>query len=398
MNSICPKKQCTGCAACVNTCPKGCISMVPDAEGFLYPHVDREYCTECGMCMRICPVLNPIQCNDVAMPRVYACWNRDESIRSSSSSGGMFTALAEQVIDAGGVVFGVAFDGHMRVKHVAAETHGDLARLRGSKYVQSYVGLSYVKAEAFLRRNKAVMFFGTPCQIAALRASLGQIPDNLITCDLLCHGVPSPDLFAKYIGYLERRFGARVTSVDFRHKRIGWQLPSTVATFDNGRQIILNDIADSFMYGFSRNLSLRPACYRCTYASSRRIGDVTIGDFWGIGESAPFHHHTRNGVSLVLANSEKGIRLLENGGDKFVCQERTLDEARRRGMALVGPRPEPRSREQFFADYAATEFEELARKHLVDRGYKRLIKRTVPRTWVHWVQRHIQRLGCRHST
>jgi len=391
ITEICPKEQCTGCAACFNICPKECISMVSDSEGFLYPQINSECCDDCGACKRVCPILHLPEPNHLATPQVYACWNKDEAVRFQSASGGVFSALAEHILDNGGVVFGAAFDEDMVVKHIAVHQVETLGRLRSSKYVQSDVGRCYIEVRGLLRQGRKVLFSGTPCQVAALNAFIGKDDENLLTCDLLCHGVPSPGLFAKYVDYLETRFRSKLIDINFRHKRKGWELASTVAAFDDGRERVLTGHCDSFIYGFSHCFTLRPACYQCRYANIDRSGDITLGDFWGIGELAPFHHSTRNGISLVLVNTEKGRRLFEASSSKFFSEERTLDEAKHNRTKLSHPLPKPRNREQFFADYQRLEYEELAKTHLVDKGVKGLIKRFVPRTWIFHMRKGLKR-------
>lgn len=390
--TICPKEQCTGCAACFNICPKECISMVSDPEGFLYPEIDSECCDDCDACRRVCPILNPPEPNHSSDPQVYACWNKDEAVRLQSASGGAFSAFAGHVLDNDGVVFGVAFDADMRLKHIAVHRVEELGRLRSAKYVQSDVGRSYVEVRDLLRKNRRVLFSGTPCQVAALYAFLGKDRENLLTCDIFCKGVPSPGHFAKYVESLERRFHAKLVNINFRNKRNGWELTSTVAMFSDGREYILTGYYNSFMFGFASSVNIRNSCYRCPYTKVNRYGDITLADFWGIGELAPFHHSTRNGISLILVNSEKGRRLFEESSGRICFEERTLEEAKHKQFVLSHPVPKPMNREQFFADYQRLEYEELAKIHLIDKGLKGLIKRLVPRTWIFYLRKCITRI------
>lgn len=389
---ICSKDICTGCAACYNICPSRCITMVSDAEGFLHPEIDIENCTDCGACKRVCPIIHALEPNHFATPKVYACWNKDEDIRFQSASGGVFSALAQHVLDEGGIVFGAAFDENMRIKHIAVDRQEDLGKLRSSKYVQSDVGCSYIKVKEFLEQNKKVLFSGTPCQIAALYAVVGQDNRNLITCDILCKGVPSPGLFTRYVKYLETTFQSKLVNINFRHKCKGWELVSTMATFSNGRQSILTNTNNSFMFGFGKGFTIRLSCYHCLYKNIERLGDITLGDFWGIGELVPFNHNTRNGISLILVNSEKGHQFFEETSQRFCFEERTLKEATNRQPVLNYNIPEPKNRKQFFADYQRLEYEELAKKHLVDKGLKRLIKLVIPQTWIFYLRKLIKKL------
>jgi coenzyme F420-reducing hydrogenase beta subunit len=325
--------------------------------------------------------------NPLALPHVFACWNRDEAIRFQSASGGAFSALADQILGSGGVVFGAAFDEEMCVKHIAVQREEDLGRLRGSKYVQSDIARSYVEVRDFLRQDRSVLFSGTPCQIAGLTAFIGKENTNLFTCDLLCYGVPSPRLFAKYIDWLGKLFSARVVSMNFRDKRKSWEEPSTVAVLEDGRECLLTGYSDSFRYGFAKGLTLRPVCYRCPYTSFSRVGDVTLGDFWGLGEVAPFRHSKRNGISLILVNSEKGRRLLMDSSSELFMEERTMQEAACRQVVVRRPHVSPGDRPRFFYDYRRGEYARLAKRHLVDRGARGLVKRFVPRAWISYLRK-----------
>jgi len=392
ITAICSKEQCTGCSACFNICPKECIHMISDTEGFLYPAINPECCDDCDACKDICLILNSPEPSHLGNPKVYACWNKDKTIRFQSASGGAFSAFAGSVLDNGGVVFGAAFDEDMRLKHIAVNRKEELRKLRNSKYIQSDVGRSYIEVRNLLRQNRRVLFSGTPCQVVALNAFLGKNNENLLTCDILCKGVPSPGVFAKYVISLENHFQAKLININFRHKHKSWELVSTVAIFSNGRECILTGYHNSFMFGFSNGLSMRNACYHCPHTKANRYGDVSLGDFWGIGEFAPFYHNTRNGISLILVNSEKGHRLLRESSSHLYLEERTLEEAKQKQSALDHPLGEPKNREQFFAGYQRLEYEKLAKIYLVDKAMKRLIKRIIPRTWFFYLRKYIKRI------
>ncbi len=227
MFQICPSHLCTGCAACSNICPNECIRMLPDNDGFLRPIINIEECIYCDRCINVCPIVNMPNPNK-AIHNVYACWNNIPSVRFHSSSGGAFSALAQQILIKGGVVFGAAYDQYMNVMHIPVSDLSKLPILRGSKYVQSNIGNSYLQIQNFLRDYKKVLFSGTPCQVAALYSYLGHKPENLFTCDLICKGVPSPELFFRYIQHLEEAFNEKITRINFRDKRYGWNNPCTV--------------------------------------------------------------------------------------------------------------------------------------------------------------------------
>ena len=366
--------------------------MISDKEGFLCPEVDTEYCDNCGACRRVCPIVQLRSTDDAFATEVYACWNKDEDIRFQSASGGAFSALAQHVLSCGGVVFGAAFDEDMRVKHVAVHRKEELWKLRSTKYVQSDVGLSYQVVRELLQKERKVLFTGTPCQVAAISALLGKEHGNLFLCDIICKGVPSPGLFAKYVKQLETYYGAKLININVRHKLIDWEFPSSVALFDDGQKRVLKGPSDSFMNGYRNYYTLRTCCYNCPFASVSRFGDITLADFWGIGDLAPFQHSTRNGVSLILVNTDKGRRLVKSSSDRLYLEERTLAEAKNKQPHMAKSLRKPKTRDGFFADYQMLEYEALARKHLVDKGAKGLVKRVVPRTWIFYMQKSIKRI------
>lgn len=325
MIEIKDKKDCCGCAACVQICPKACIGLVEDTEGFLYPHVDRNSCIGCGLCEKVCPIINageprePLHC--------YAAKNKDERIRMESSSGGVFTLLAESIIDEGGVVFGARFDDKWEVVHDFTETKAGLAAFRGSKYVQSRIGNTFRQAESFLKEGRKVLFSGTPCQIKGLKLYLRKDYDNLLTVDFICHGVPSPGVWRQYLDETfwkpDRREGRRkntvlsspkdipvITGISFRDKKLGWKKFSFVVRGKSAGQadknsVLLSDMHQNnvFMKAFLSDLILRPSCYDCRAKGGRSGSDITIADFWGIQNVLP-EFEDNKGVSLLIINNK----------------------------------------------------------------------------------------------
>lgn len=316
-------KLCTGCAACAAVCPRKCIEMTADGEGFLRPATDRNVCADCGACERVCPVLNPARKRDPE--KVYACRNSDESVRLSSSSGGLFSALAEAVVSRGGVVAGACFDKNWNVRHDVAETLEDLAKFRGSKYVQSEVVHIYPVVEKFLKEGRPVLFSGTPCQTAGMKNFLRKDRDNLILVDFICHGVPSSKVWRKYlrdeVGLLQSggTVPEAVRDVNFRNKEKGWREYRFVLSFlsDASADGKGNSVSHSamawehpYMKGFLYNLYLRPSCYSCPVKHFAGGGDITMADAWGIENYIPEWDDDR-GVSLCIPHSAKGERLLK---------------------------------------------------------------------------------------
>ena len=302
------KAECTGCGACMSICPKGAISMQPDAEGFNYPAVDPALCVSCDLCEKRCPVGAAHEAHSV---QAFGAQHRDAAVRGASSSGGVFTALARRMVSQGGVVFGAAFDDRLHVEHIGAMDESEIAGMRGSKYVQSDAADAIANAAALLARGIPVLFTGTPCQIDGLLARVrGKDREKLLTVDFVCHGVPSPGVFASYIESLERAHGQRVTAYAFRDKRLGWKNFSAVATLADGTQLSGTQTDEPFLYGFLQNLYLRPSCTQCTaLRGAQHRADLTLADLWGAQDVCP-ELDDDTGLSLVMVNTQKGRQAL----------------------------------------------------------------------------------------
>lgn len=323
MIQITKKKDCCGCAACAQRCPKACITMQEDSEGFLYPEIDMKVCINCGLCEKVCPVIH--QGQQRRPLAVYAAKNEDIKIRLSSSSGGVFTALAESVIDEEGIVFGAKFDKDWTIIHDYVETKEGLSAFRSSKYVQSRIGDSFKIAEDFLKGGRKVLFSGTPCQIAGLKRFLRKEYDNLLTVDFICHGVPSPGVWREYLKEeIARQCGknsvfshpdikrkVRIEKISFRDKRLGWKKYSftlilSVPDRHGEKNTVLlseNKYHNLFLQGFLRNLYLRPSCHHCKVKGFSSGSDITIADFWAINHYLPKENDHR-GYSLCMFNSD----------------------------------------------------------------------------------------------
>lgn len=349
------KRECTGCGACVSICPKKAITMQPDEEGFLYPAVNGDLCVECDLCEKRCPVGKPTPENKV---HVYGAQNRDEALRKQSSSGGVFTALARDMFAGGGVVFGAAFDESLHLEHIGAFDESELAPMRGSKYVQSEAAEAMANAASLLERGIPVLFSGTPCQIAGLKARVGKKHDEkLLTVDFVCHGVPSPGVFASYIAELEKKHGKRVTAYTFRDKRLGWKNFSAVATFEDGTEHIGQQTTEPFLYGFLQNLYLRPSCVQCSaLRGDHHVSDLTIADLWGVQDICP-DKDDDTGLSLVFINTPKGRKALEAAAAQltmFPMQD--TDRFLRYNPSIGQTAKEHAKRKAFFASFAKKGF------------------------------------------
>ena len=301
------KTDCTGCAACYCVCPSGCISMRADSEGFLYPIIDDKKCKNCGLCINVCTYVKE-KIPKHKMMRMYGIKSNNETERYLSSSGGVFSLISREIIRRNGVVFGVAFDSNWKVIHTLINSEEDINRLRGSKYVQSNVLDTYSQAKKILTTGKLVYYSGTPCQIAGLRAFLDKDYDNLITQDLICHGVPSPEVWEKYINTVRKKHA--IKQVLHRDKVLGWSRFSLTVEYENGKKLTEDLTENAFLRGFLCNLFLRPSCHNCRYKGKERISDITLADFWGCNHIEPSLYDEK-GSSLVLVNTLKGHKLLD---------------------------------------------------------------------------------------
>ncbi|WP_195467396.1 Coenzyme F420 hydrogenase/dehydrogenase, beta subunit C-terminal domain [Clostridium sp. D43t1_170807_H7] len=314
MIEISKKEECHGCHGCMNICPKNCISMEIDNEGFWYPMVDKSICINCNLCEKVCPIIN-IPKREKIDSIVYACKNKDESIRMDSSSGGIFTLLCEFIIKKGGVVFGAAFDKNFNVYHCYSETIEGCAKFRGSKYVQSVIGDTYKQVKKFLNEGKLVLFSGTPCQISGLDTYLMKKYENLIMIDIACHGVPSPVVYRKYIDSIKKLNSSKIENIQFREKSNGWKDYNFKVTFNDGSftQKMTDNI---YMKGFLWDLYLRPSCYSCKFKKPVTSADITLADYWGVQNIHPKFDDDK-GVSLILVNTDRGKEIIDNISKKM---------------------------------------------------------------------------------
>lgn len=313
MIDIIDKKKCCGCTACQQVCQKQCIEMQEDSEGFLYPKVDVNRCTNCGLCEKVCPILYPFE-RTIEEPISYACKSKDSSLVEKSSSGGIFTILATNIIEDGGVVFGARFNDNWEIVHDFTETIEGLSAFRGSKYVQSKLGDSFSKVKEFLNSGRKVLFVGTPCQVSGLNHFLRKQYDNLYTFDIVCHSIASPKVWRLYLD--EVKGSCKITNVSFRDKSMGWRsyglhiqgrlLDSTVLTLDRGKHT-----ENIFMRGFLENLTVRPSCTLCPARNYITQSDLMLADCWRLEKYHPDWDDNK-GMSQVLILSDKGQQLFDS--------------------------------------------------------------------------------------
>lgn len=296
--------NCTGCYACYNVCQMQAIEMVEDEEGFRYPVIDNEKCINCGACYKTCPRFNLSVEGKTDVPDTYAVINENDTIRLSSSSGGVFHLLAQKVIEDGGIVFGAAFDENWEVAHSSAETEADLSRLRVSKYLQSRAENVYREVKRELDKGRKVLFAGTPCQGAALHSFLKIDYSNLLIVDFICHGVPSPAVWRRYVKW--RTKGKEINHISFRNKNLSWEKYLLVFSLKNTNKHLSKDLHhDLYMKGFLQNLYLRPSCHECHFCKKNRLVDITLGDYWGVKVDLP-EAYDGKGTSLVFIHSKHG--------------------------------------------------------------------------------------------
>lgn len=347
---------CTGCSACASVCPKNAISLVRDKEGFALPAVDESKCVHCGICTKTCPVLRTQE--PKPLPAAFAAWNREGEVRRDSTSGGAFSALADYVLEGGGVVFGAALDGQQHLRHIACFRKEDLWRLRGAKYVQSDLDGVFREVKKCLE-TRQVLFSGTPCQVDGLYRFLGGRPENLTTCDLVCQGVPSPGVWEKTARYIEEKRGRELQTVRFRNKVEGWKNSHFTAVYDDGTVDTHPLFETEYGRAFGRALFLRPCCYRCPYACMNRPGDFTLGDLWGLRPDE-LPEQQPKGVSLLLVNTPHGSHIFDQL--RLSRQPFPVERAIAGNPRLASPIAQPADRAAFFAAYALMPFEQVIRQ------------------------------------
>lgn len=367
MIKVTEKRNCTGCASCSNACPKQCIAMVPDEEGFLYPKVDVADCVDCGLCEKVCPILNQDEYDSPIC--ILGLKNKNEESLLQSASGGVFIELAHKVAHCGGYVAGAVWNDDMLVEHKIVHTISDCKSFQGSKYVQSNIGVVYREIKKLLRNGEKVLFSGTPCQVAGLKHFLRKDYDNLITIDIICHGVPSPYVFKEYIKHIERVSKKKITGINMRDKSNGWGMFIRIY-FSDGTSICHTRDTCLFNGMYAVHYATRPSCHHCRFASMHRVGDITIGDFWSIKKWHPNFYDSR-GVSCALVNSKKGLDLLNSVLQKFETLESSPEEVMQNNLYQSAS---PSSyRTEFMKSFMSEGYETTIRKYL-DYGTCNIMK------------------------
>lgn len=321
------KEECCGCGACMDICPTEAIHMVQDQEGFWYPHVNRRVCVQCGQCERVCPLKGGEKTQH--KNQYFGVWAKDEKVRYTSSSGGIFSVLAEHVLKCRGIVYGAGYAGNMRVVHKEVKSRKELEQIKRTKYVQSDMSGVYRSIKERLENGQEVLFCGTPCQAHALKLFLKRSYEKLYILDLICYGVPSPGIWQRYVKYLEGEKNGKMTAFSFRDKRNRdhGRMRSYVV---NGVEYVDPHYKDEYCLMYFRNYILRPSCHQCTYCDVDRESDITIGDFWGIEKVRPEMDDSM-GTSLVILHTDKGKKLwklIEDEVIEFECEKKDVLQPR----------------------------------------------------------------------
>ncbi len=363
MINITDKSKCTGCSACVNVCPKQTIHFENDSKGFRYPKVDMSNCIDCSLCERVCPIITPVDTNDnYKAPFVKAAWNKDEKIRLNSTSGGIFSALAEQFIQRGGYVIGAKYTEKFGIEHTIISNKEKIKALRQSKYAQSELGNIFVSIKKLLDYGEKVMFCGTPCQVSGLKNYLLKDYDNLFLVDFICRGIVSQKVYKKYLESVEKHSKSEITNVHFKNKDFGWNRFSTKLTLENGDTYHKDRYHDEYMLGYLKyNLYLRPCCTDCKFKTLPRISDITLGDFWGIGNSKKELDNDK-GTSVMMINSPKGTKLFNQVNELLYSEDSTIEQVTKGNACLLNIAPKGEYSDYFYKKFENMDFIDLIHK------------------------------------
>lgn len=356
-------EKCTGCGACVQRCPKRCISWTQREFGFRYPQIDKDACVNCGQCEKVCPIDKALEVS--AEQKAYAAVHKDDEVLAKSTSGGAFTAIADAVFAQGGIVYGAAMLDGMQVKHIRTSGKDDFEGLRSSKYLQSDTGTTYQMVEQDLKQGKTVLYSGTPCQIDGLKNFLGKDYENLYTVDIVCHGVGSQAYFDKYMDYARERYG-KIKALRFRSKEYaGWSCGGCVVVVDSSdclKKIPYRDF-DNYYYSYFLSGDIyRKSCYSCKYANTNRVGDFTLGDYWGV-EALNLPLQTENGCSLLLVNNRHAMQLLDEI-ESLDRVETTVEQAAHCNKQLNAPSKLMDSRQNRIGEYESMSGQQIQKEYL----------------------------------
>lgn len=355
---------CCGCTACYAICPKGAITMQEDSEGFKYPAIDKSKCIDCGLCSKVC-LLDKNSDKVITSIESFACTAKDENFAVQSSSGGVFPLLTNMFAEQQAVIYGAAFDNNWKVKHIRVNDIDELKKLYTSKYVQSDMGDSFKQVKHDLDIGKEVLFAGTPCQVAGLKSYLSKEYNNLTTVDFICHGVPSPLVWQRYIIAMEKKLNNKITEISFRDKKDGWKNYYFKLSTANGDVFYEKHGENIYMKGFLKDLYLRPSCYDCKFKTLHRASDITLADFWGIEKTIP-EINVEKGVSLCWASSEKGDTILDKALKQTIYEQVDLNEAIKHNPSAITSVKRHKNRNKFFEDISKSDIDIIS---LIEKYY-----------------------------
>ncbi len=346
--NVISKEYCTGCKACGDSCPQDAISFCIDNEGFWYPQISSDSCVNCGACLACCPVTNNTYENAEPI-RAYASWNKDDNERRNATSGGVFPAIAEEIISSGGFVIGSAYTNNFKgAYHMVASNEEGISRLKGSKYFQSDTEKIYQKTKSCIDTGREVLFVGTPCQVAALYGFFGERPANLLTLDFICRGVPSPLLQKKKIEYYERMEQSRVIFYRDKYKKYAWIDFGAMLKYESGKEQFVSRWKDEFLHFFiAKNLNLRPSCYNCQFKKGNMYSDITMGDFWQIDRVT--ERDLRDGVSALVINTPKGQACIDRLQNSLYLIKKPIERISNGNPSYVSSPDRPKERGHFFS-------------------------------------------------
>lgn len=380
MVNIIDKTKCCGCTACANVCPVSAIHMKPDEEGFLYPIVNTELCVHCGICHRACPIENKPQRSQDTLTS-WVLRTKSKNILEGSTSGGFVSPLFEWVLEQKGVICAATYDKNFQIVHTFVHWNSDsipesMAKIRGSKYVQSYLGNCYASIRNYLTQGRMVCFVGTTCQVNGLKAFLGNEYDNLICIDLVCHGTPSPKLWGKYLDY-QRTTNGEIGAISFRHKTYGYHSGTMRIQFLNGKTYFGSSRVDLMLKSFFSEISSRPICYRCPFKELNRCSDFTIYDCWHASQLVPGLKDDDQGYTNVIVQSPKGSSILEQIQEDYECYPVETDQAvKLDGVMVLHSATPHRKRDEFYKELDTTPLVDHIQKFIPITMKDRLIERS----------------------
>lgn len=361
-------QECAICGACINACPVDAISLDKVHLDFRYPQINEDICIHCSQCEKACPILGNKGKPGEGYPVAFAAKSENDPMRMRSSSGGVFYELADQMLRDGGYVCGAVFDDEFHVKHILSNAKEDMLRMMGSKYAQSDVGYCYREVKDVLEKGCKVLFSGCPCQVAGLRTFLGKEYPNLVLVELICHGIPSDHMLQTYIGMQERKYGARLTRMEFRNKKKGWHNSSVRMEFGHHRTYSKPEAADAYMNGFLGSVTLKPTCYQCHFRNFTAGSDIILGDFWGAEVELPVDDN--KGISAILVNSGKGMDVLDRCNLTLTpANVETVIKYNRNLLCSAAPSPQ---RSSFYASADTNGLEEAIRRYLEESTIQKL--------------------------